>query len=75
MNDVEMLQHARIGVAMGNAHEEAKRAADIITRDVSEDGIFVIAADEAAGFIIPCIMTAWLSRLFFYSLPISSFFR
>ena len=40
LNDVEMLQHARIGVAMGNAHEEAKRAADIITRDVSEDGIY-----------------------------------
>ena len=40
LNDVEMLQHARIGVAMGNAHEEAKRSADFITKDVAEDGIY-----------------------------------
>lgn len=40
LNDVEMLQHARIGVAMGNGHEEAKRSADFVTDDVSEDGIY-----------------------------------
>lgn len=38
-NDVEMLQFAQIGVAMGNAIERVKEAADFVTRDVDEDGI------------------------------------
>ena len=39
-NDVDMLTHAGFGIAMGNACPEAKAAADYITDDVDEDGIF-----------------------------------
>ncbi len=39
-NDVEMLKSAGIGVAMGNACEQAKAAADYVTADISEDGIY-----------------------------------
>lgn len=39
-NDIEMLQHAGIGVAMGNAKEEVKQAADYVTDSVDEDGVF-----------------------------------
>lgn len=38
-NDMEMLQFAGIGVAMGNADEAVKQAADYVTRDIDEDGI------------------------------------
>lgn len=38
-NDAEMLAFAGIGVAMGNARESAKRAADYVTASVDEDGI------------------------------------
>lgn len=38
-NDREMLRFAGIGVAMGNADEETKKAADYVTADVSDDGI------------------------------------
>lgn len=38
-NDREMLQFAGIGVAMGNADEKVKAAADYITADVDDDGI------------------------------------
>lgn len=38
-NDTQMLKFAGIGVAMGNAWESAKNAADYITKDVDEDGI------------------------------------
>lgn len=40
LNDVEMLKHAEIGVAMGNGHEETKRCADYVTDDVANDGIY-----------------------------------
>lgn len=39
-NDIEMLQYAKIGVAMGNAEEEVKEAADYITDHIDEDGIY-----------------------------------
>ena len=39
-NDVDMLQYAGFGVAMGNACPEAKAAADYITDAITEDGIF-----------------------------------
>lgn len=39
-NDIPMLKAAEIGVAMGNAVEEAKNAADYVTKTVLEDGIF-----------------------------------
>lgn len=38
-NDVDMLKFAGIGVAMGNAWDSAKEAADYITADVDADGI------------------------------------
>lgn len=38
-NDVPMLKAAGIGVAMGNGVEEAKNAADFVTKTVLEDGI------------------------------------
>lgn len=38
-NDISMLRHAGIGVAMGNAKEDVKAAADYVTTSVDEDGI------------------------------------
>lgn len=38
-NDIEMLQAAGIGIAMENAMEEVKAAADDITADNNNDGI------------------------------------
>lgn len=38
-NDIPMLKAAGIGVAMGNGVEEAKAAADFVTKTVMEDGI------------------------------------
>lgn len=38
-NDISMLRHAAIGVAMGNANDEVKEAADYVTASVDEDGI------------------------------------
>lgn len=39
-NDIPMLRHAAIGVAMGNASEEVQRSADYVTASVDEDGIW-----------------------------------
>lgn len=39
-NDIEMLQTVGVGVAMGNATEEVKRAADEVCGHVAEDGIY-----------------------------------
>lgn len=38
-NDVEMLEYAGTGVAMGNAMDEVKAKADFVTLSVDEDGI------------------------------------
>jgi Cof subfamily protein (haloacid dehalogenase superfamily) len=38
-NDISMLSHAGIGVAMGDADENVKAAADYITESVENDGI------------------------------------
>ena len=38
-NDIEMLRFAGVGVAMGNAGEEVRLAADYVTDDVDHDGI------------------------------------
>lgn len=38
-NDIPMLRAADIGIAMGNAVEEAKAAADFVTKSVLDDGI------------------------------------
>ncbi len=39
-NDLEMLEHAHISVAMGNGTDAAKAAADFVTTDVDKDGIY-----------------------------------
>lgn len=39
-NDLEMLSGVGIGVAMGNAEEAVKEAADFVTRSNEEDGIY-----------------------------------
>lgn len=38
-NDMQMLEHASIGVAMGNSAEDLKEIADYITTDIDDDGI------------------------------------
>ena len=38
-NDIEMLQMAGIGVAMGNASPVVKEAADFVTASNEEDGV------------------------------------
>lgn len=38
-NDIEMLKHAGIGIAMGNARDNVKAIANYITSSVDEDGI------------------------------------
>lgn len=38
-NDLAMLKHVHIAVAMGNASDEVKEACDIVTDDVDHDGI------------------------------------
>lgn len=38
-NDIEMLEYAGIGIAMGNAHDEVKKHADFITKNCEDNGI------------------------------------
>ena len=38
-NDISMLSHVNIGVAMGNAAEKVQAAAKYVTTSVDEDGI------------------------------------
>ena len=38
-NDIPMLEHTGIGVAMGNAEDKVKQSADFVTRSVDEEGI------------------------------------
>lgn len=40
-NDIPMLRHAAVGVAMGNAGDEVKRAADYVTAGVDDDGVLL----------------------------------
>lgn len=39
LNDLDMLEKAGLGFAMGNAREEVKNAADIVTKRSREDGV------------------------------------
>ncbi len=39
-NDFEMLEFAKVGVAMGNASQKLKDTADMITTKITEDGIY-----------------------------------
>ncbi len=38
-NDKSMIEYAGIGVAMGNAYDPVKKAADMVTKPVNQDGI------------------------------------
>lgn len=40
LNDLEIIIKAGIGIAMGNAVEELKEAADYVTSSIAEDGIY-----------------------------------
>lgn len=40
MNDIEIIRSAGIGIAMGNAIDEVKEAADFVTSDIASDGIW-----------------------------------
>lgn len=48
-NDIEMLRHAGIGIAMGNARDNVKQAANYVTDPVDDDG--VLKALEHFGLI------------------------
>jgi hypothetical protein len=39
-NDIDMLEYAGIGIAMGNAGDYTKAAADMVTDRIDEDGIY-----------------------------------
>ncbi len=39
-NDLEMIEFANIGVAMGNASDDVKAVANLVTTDVNNDGIY-----------------------------------
>jgi len=41
-NDIPMIRHAGLGVAMGHAHEEVRAAADLITGRHDEDGVAML---------------------------------
>jgi hydroxymethylpyrimidine pyrophosphatase-like HAD family hydrolase len=44
-NDVELVEWAGYGVAVGNAHDEVKRVADLVCPSVDEEGVaFVLEA-------------------------------
>ena len=38
-NDMDMIEYAGIGIAMGNAEESLKEIADYVTTDVDDDGV------------------------------------
>ncbi len=40
MNDYEVIRAAGVGVAMGNGDEELKRAADYVTANIEDDGVW-----------------------------------
>ena len=41
-NDLDMIQFAKIGVAMGNSHPNVKSASDFITSSNMDDGIVTV---------------------------------
>ena len=45
-NDIEMLQAVGIGVAMGNATDDVKAAADDLCGNVADDGIYYYCKDH-----------------------------
>ena len=39
-NDFQMMDYAGVSVAMGNAVDEVKQRANLVTADINEDGIY-----------------------------------
>lgn len=39
-NDIDMFDYTEISVAMGNAEDDVKQAADYVTDDIDEDGLY-----------------------------------
>lgn len=39
-NDLQMMEYAGVGVAMGNARDDVKKRADMVTTAIGEDGIY-----------------------------------
>ena len=48
-NDLQMMEYAGIGIAMGNAIEEVKERADMVTSSINNDGIY--RAFETLGLL------------------------
>lgn len=50
-NDIEMVEYAELGIAMGNSQDELKKIADYITDDVERDGLekAIVYAIETLG--------------------------
>ncbi|MFH1749144.1 MAG: Cof-type HAD-IIB family hydrolase [Planctomycetota bacterium] len=49
VNDLDMIRSAGLGVAMGNAHPEAKRVADRLTADNDSDGVALLIDELLAS--------------------------
>ena len=45
-NDLDMLEHVGLGVAMGNAPDEIKQAANVVTATNNEDGLALILEEK-----------------------------
>ena len=39
-NDISMLEHVKVGIAMGNARKEVQAVADYVTTSVDNDGVW-----------------------------------
>lgn len=50
-NDIGMLQFAGLGIAMGNAHDEVKAAADHVTRRNAEEGVALALEEKVLPFL------------------------
>ncbi len=50
-NDIGMLQFAGLGIAMGNAHEEVKAAADHVTSSNAEEGVARAIEEKILPFL------------------------
>ena len=49
MNDLQMIQHSGLGVAMGNARPALKQAADLVIGENSENGLAVFLEELLSG--------------------------
>lgn len=49
LNDLEMIQAAGLGVAMGNAHADLKRAARVVAPSNDEDGVAAVLRAHVLG--------------------------